>query len=309
MVCTLVVGTLAVCPASPLDIESESSATGQVGRTISSIVTADTIVASANYQPTINPDIKEMEEWEMIFDEYFTYPEADFLDYRSRYNDPVHASCYNRVRKVTGGSDGKDFYFKGVLSKYPEAWIHIAGNDQATDTFFIASGKKICLDKDFDDLKEQNVALYVFYTPTYTKWNLKPWVDRYDMGYRKTLEFYNIGGNHDFVFDAATNTLKPVKPDYGITHDKVPEALTRDVVFDPDYYGKVEDFTDYPSEKIDRYMNVRFRRIGPLSVDKVGMDTAIPGNGTIYNLSGLPVPDDRLIPGIYIRNGKKFVVR
>ena len=48
---------------------------------------------------------------------------------------------------------------------------------------------------------------------------------------------------------------------------------------------------------------------GALAIDGVYTQPSRIDDNAVYNLKGQRVDDDQLTPGIYIRNGKKFVVK
>lgn len=65
--------------------------------------------------------------------------------------------------------------------------------------------------------------------------------------------------------------------------------------------------TDYQDD-MDMYTNVSFRRSDTGGVDEIIGDTD-SADSSIYDLNGRRVSSRPLSPGIYIRSGKKFVVR
>ena len=57
------------------------------------------------------------------------------------------------------------------------------------------------------------------------------------------------------------------------------------------------------------YLNPTFRKVSESGIQDNVIDGQRPEDNRVFDLSGRQVNPDRLTPGIYIRAGRKFIVR
>lgn len=177
------------------------------------------------------------------------------------------------------------------------------------------------------DASTENERVYVMKDDnTPCKYNfVGTYVDRYIPQYGYYLGKVKSGGKHKFFRTTKTNTkwnryasiiTGMSTPDYvdnGAENAKDIKnielqfkGLTDDLVMLKD---EIPNNTSAGAKK----MSIAFDDSGvndlPTSIDDIDVEIALPENSRIYTINGTRVADDRLQKGIYIKDGKKIVVK
>ena len=248
------------------------------------------------------PDGAEIQKWEFHYDYYLVccVQPAWRYDYHLEWQDVV--------RPVDCVIDGSYIYIRGLSMNIPEFWIR--GEISSDDEVVFPNGQLMGTYQS----KPNGTNREMYFTPS---------VFGSDSGGSNVWHWVDI---------VATPTLKDLRCSYdrdpGIITPYALTGLTGQEEQGYWYYGdfgfslsadenerlsggfiteKDTGDTDYQDD-MDMYTNVSFRRSDTGGVDEIIGDTD-SADSSIYDLNGRRVSSRPLSPGIYIRSGKKFVVR
>ncbi len=245
------------------------------------------------------PEGAEIQKWEFHYDYYMMCSTMPELRYK------YEAEYLNIVRPVDFVADGDYIYIRGLSMNITEFWIR--GEVTSDDEVVFPNGQLMGAyqsrpngtDREMYftpsvfgyDSDDSNVWFWVDIVATPTLKDFRCSYDR-DSGiiipYGQTGEEergYRYYG--DFGFSLSTDEN---------------ERLVGGYIMDDD-----GDFLKYKDD-MDMYVNVSFRRSDTGDVDDIIGDAG-GADSSIYDLNGRRVSTWPLPPGIYIRGGKKFVVR
>ena len=256
------------------------------------------------------PDGAEIQKWEFHYDYYLVccVQPAWRYDYHLEWQDVV--------RPVDCVIDGSYIYIRGLSMNIPEFWIR--GEISSDDEVVFPNGqlmgtyqsKPNGTNREMyftpsvfgSDSGGSNVWHWVDIVATPTLKDLRCSYDRdsgiiipYDLDlpgkeepgywYPEDWHWYWYYGDFGFSLSADEN-----------------ECLSGGYIMDKD-----GDYIEYRDDK-DMYFNVSFRRANTGDVEEIIGDAG-SADSSIYDLNGRRVSSRPLSPGIYIRSGKKFVVR
>lgn len=231
--------------------------------------------APAFAAPEVNPDDLDLPEsrWEMRYDCYESLWD-DSPEYR------------NLSREITIKGTYGTIYIKGIFDEYPDAWI----SGRRHSNLFIDSGQILSQDGDntvyfqLGDCKfsmysandREYSVVFFLYPKSISRWDCTNDSDSMDSHYYSTLWFSdknmeNVGWGRTYHFDGT------------ITGD---------------------DFGPRPI-----LLNTSFHKIDQSGITDTVIETERTEDTRVFDLSGRQVNPDRLTPGIYIRAGRKFIVR
>ncbi len=247
------------------------------------------------------PDGAEIQKWEFHYDYYLVC----YVKPAWRYK---YSEYLNIVRHIDCVIDGSYIYIRGLSMNIPEFWIR--GEITSDDEVVFPNGQLMGTYQS----KPNGTNREMYFTPS---------VFGHDSDDSIVWAWTDIIG---------TPTLK----DFRCSYDRdsgiiIPYALTGLTGQEEQGYWYYGDFgfslsadenerlsggfitekdtgdTDYQDD-MDMYTNVSFRRSDTGGVDEIIGDTD-SADSSIYDLNGRRVSSRPLSPGIYIRSGKKFVVR
>lgn len=224
-----------------------------------------------------NPDALDLpeEKWEMHYDLYESL----------LYDNPEYRDL---TREVTIKGTYGTIYIQGIVPDYPDVWIkarrnmnlHIESGQILSQnnekTVYFQTGNAVFRTSSATD-REYTIGIY-----------LKPesesqWVKGDD-------------GNDD-------NLLISNRGSFWFTETPgVQVSFTRTYHFDGTVTG--DDFGPRPI-----YLHPSFKKIDSSGIQDNVLDEQRPEDNRVFDLSGRQVNPDRLTPGIYIRAGRKFIVR
>lgn len=228
----------------------------------------------ANAENFDDIDLPE-EKWEMHYNLY-----------QSLWNDDPE--YLDHAHEVTIKRDHGRIYIRGISNEYPDAWI-----------------KAHCYTKvilsQVQELSQNDE------TPAYLMFG-----DANLISTSATDREYAIGVNLKpsvsmvWEFDNENETLLlPEKQRKAVWISDKPEgelAFTRTYHFDGTVTG--DEFGPRPI-----YLYPTFRKVTESGIMDAVTDRQQPEDTRVFDLSGRQVNPDRLTPGIYIRAGRKFIVR
>ena len=224
-----------------------------------------------------NPDDLDLpeEKWEMHYDLYESL----------LYDNPEYRDL---TREVTIKGTYGTIYIQGIVPDYPDVWIKARRNmnlhietgqilsQNNEKTVYFQTGNAVFRTSSATD-REYTIGIY-----------LKPesesqWVKGDD-------------GNDD-------NLLISNRGSFWFTETPgVQVSFTRTYHFDGTVTG--DDFGPRPI-----YIHPSFKKIDSSGIQDNVLDEQRPEDNRVFDLSGRQVNPDRLTPGIYIRAGRKFIVR
>lgn len=226
-----------------------------------------------------NPDRLNVEEerWIMHYNLYQSLWNSD-----PEYLDHSH--------EVTIKRDAGRLYIRGIFEEYPEVWI--SGSLTKT-SMYLTKDQNLTPDSETPAYFQRGTS-----TLTGTSAN--------DREYTVSVElkptpvhwvFGDEGTNQDLLVPKQGNIAVWIsdKKDAGI-------PLNRTYHFDGTVTG--DDFGPQPI-----YLHPTFRKVTESGIMDAVMDRQQPEDNRVFDLSGRQVNPDRLTPGIYIRAGRKFIVR
>ena len=211
----------------------------------------------------------------------------------------MHYQCYqwlwndspqyrDQSHEVTIKRDHGRIYIRGISKEYPDAWIK---------AYYYT---KVLLTKVQELSKDDETPAYLLFGDA----NL--------ISASATDREYSVGVNLKpmasivWEFDNENDTLLlPENQRKAVWISDKPEgemAFTRAYHFDGTVTG--DDFGPRPI-----YLFPTFRKISESGIMDAVMDGQQPVDTRVFDLSGRQVNPDRLTPGIYIRAGRKFIVR
>ncbi len=224
-----------------------------------------------------NPDDLDLpeEKWEMHYDLY----ESLFSD-NPEYRD--------LTREVTIKGTYGTIYIQGIVPDYPDVWVKGRRNTY----LHIVSGEIVA----------QNDGKPVYFQTGDAVFGSSSATDReYTLGvYLKPVsEDSWINGNDG----NDENLLISNRGSFWFTETPgVQVSFTRTYHFDGSVTG--DDFGPKPI-----YLHPSFKKIDSSGIQDNVLDEQRPEDNRVFDLSGRQVNPDHLTPGIYIRAGRKFIVR
>lgn len=233
-----------------------------------------TLSLQANAENFDDLDLPE-EKWKM-----------QYMCYQSLWNDSPEYR--DQSHEVTIKRDRGRIYIRGIVKEYPDAWIKAY------------CYTKVILTK-VQELSTEDE------TPAYLQFG-----DANQISASATDREYTIGVNMKpmasmvWEFDDESETLLlPEHQRKAIWLSDKPEgelAFTRTYHFDGTVTG--DDFGPRPI-----YLYPTFHKISSSGIMDTVIEQQQPEDTRVFDLNGRQVNPDRLTPGIYIRNGHKFIVR
>lgn len=226
----------------------------------------------------VNPENLDWPEetWEISYD-----------CYQSLWND--NPSYTNQSHTVTIKRDSRFIYIKGIFKEYPDAWVE--GR---------CYSKTMRLNSDQELLPEAEV-------PEYFQGGNTRLISHSNNDREYTVGAYmEIEANQVWLFgdDGANQDILTPRFEYSSIWigSKPGEswAIQRTYHFDTSVTGS--DFGPMPI-----YRHPTFRKVSESGIGRIGTEQT--RDSRIFDLQGRQVNPDRLTPGIYIRNGRKFIVR
>lgn len=237
-------------------------------------------VASVSGEGLITPPEGLTEEiWMMKFENYRRISASNFEE--------------EQRRNVVFVWDDNEIYIKGVFLSYPDAWIKAVNEDgnikfQHPQLIAEENGKQIYF----------NCG-----TARYS-------VDSGNTFFQRTIAFYTsdckfkLWGFEDSIISSdIDNYANRYGTAFWYNDDpkRVPSFCDGYDLRAGKPYG--EGFPD-----IDYIVRIRFYKTDDTGIDDIQPDADEP-SGIVYDLQGRRMQSDRLSPGIYVRNGRKFIVR
>lgn len=251
-------------------------------KTFFTILLAGMAMAMPSGASAQNPDDLDLpeEKWEMHYDLYESL----------LYDNPEYRDL---TREVTIKGTYGTIYIQGIVPDYPDVWIKARRNSW----LHIESGQ----------ILSQNDERTVYFQTGDAVVGKSSATDReYTIGiYLKPLsESQWSNGDHG-------NDENLLTPDSGWAQGGsfwftetpgVQVSFTRTYHFDGTVTG--ENFESKPI-----YLHASFKKIDSSGIEDNILDEQKPEDNRVFDLSGRQVNPDRLTPGIYIRAGRKFIVR
>ena len=234
------------------------------------------IAPVSSFPVTVDPEDMDLpeEKWELRYNLYESLWSSD-------------PQYYNQSHEVTIKGTHGNVYIKGIFPEYPEAWIKgqhykyliIEGPQELTQI----DGKPVYFQMGipstgWDSPNDREYSYIVYIRPL----DGRMWS-------------HGDGNNRDMLLPGDIAIWPTDQPD-------TPLSFTRTYHFD----GTVTDDLG-PRPWIYRYPS--FYRIGSSGIMDTVIDEQEKEDSRVFDLSGRQVDPDHLAPGIYIRNGHKFIVR
>lgn len=249
-------------------------------------------LANAEEEDVVTPpEGLPIEHWEMTYDDYRSIRDG-YSGYLDLHQDIVIAR------------DSNEFYMKGIFKWYPNYWIKcrvtadkiIVENRQILD---YSSGKPIYFMSGFVYMDGDSGNTWA---SSYTEFeeSEETFLDVSDDGnemipqvFSKYVSSYRKERSKNAFWYTDSKTDTSLK--YGYWY----WIHGFDLVLDPNSKGYPD--TDFPT-------NIRFRKI-PSGIGEISSETINGNNGLMYDLQGRAVNPENARPGIYIRDGKKILVK
>ena len=225
----------------------------------------------------IDPDSMDLPEetWEFHYN-----------DYRSLWDDaPVYKDISHTV---TVKRDGRRIYIRGIFAECPDAWI--------SGTY---EYELLRFDYNQELLTAEGTPVYFY--PGHASFVSSSDNDlEYTMG--ASMEFYKNIRWRLADDDANRDLLLPKFEDTSIwINSRQEDSLS---ILRTYHYDTPPTGDDFGSRPI--YLYPTFRIAGQSNTVSVETEQTI--DNRVFDLNGRQVDPDHLAPGIYIRNGKKFVI-
>ena len=226
-----------------------------------------------------NPDMLNVEEerWEIHYNLY-----QALLNNDPQYLDLSH--------EVTIKRDAGRIYIRGIFEEYPDAWVTGSYTDSCiyltrdqnlspeseTPAYFQRGTSKLTGTSKTD----REYTISVEFNPAHTLWCF---------GYE--------GDNQNLLVPKLKNSAVWIS-------DKQRGAISLNRTYYFDGTSTGDDFDPQPI-----YLHPTFRKVTESGIMDAVTDRQQPEDTRVFDLSGRQVNPDRLTPGIYIRAGRKFIVR
>lgn len=244
------------------------------------LLLAALISATAFSAPEVNPDDLNLpeEKWDMHYDRY-----QSLFD-----NNPIYR---NQSHQVTLKKDADNVYIRGIFTEYPDIWV--VGT--CTDTFIVLiNNQELSSAADtpgyfqFGDVRlvsrsgnEREYTVGVSMTPTpYPRW---------------------------VYTDDGENQVQLVPQDKNRSLWIGPKPRESWSILRTYYYDAPATGDTFDPQPI--YLNPTFHKVSSSGIQDNVIDEQRPEDNRVFDLSGRQVNPDRLTPGMYIRAGRKFIVR
>lgn len=206
------------------------------------------------------------------------------MDDNPAYRDLSHSVTVKRNDNV--------FYIKGIFEEYPDAWI--LGEDESTLVSF-KNNQKLSQSEDNPAYMVIGVSWLVTQTPNDREYTIGVCIGPH--GSSTYWCFGDSGNDHDVLWPHSKSRSIWI----GTKHYEE-WSILRTYYFDAPATGS--DFDPMPV-----YRYPRFRRVSESGIQDNVIDQQRPEDTRVFDLNGRQVNPDRLTPGIYIRAGRKFIVR
>ena len=228
----------------------------------------------------VNPselDVPE-ETWEIHYDSY-----------QSLYNDDP--SYRDLTRTVTIKKDATYMYIQGIFEEYPDAWV--------SARYF---PNRVTIRKNQELLLVDENSQYLK-TGRYSLFNRADNDREYTIGVSlksSQFEIWHYGDDGE-----NNNILIPSSEDIAVWIGSESEK-SRCMSWTYHYDGTLtgDDLGPKPI-----YIYPTFHKISSSGIMDTIIEQQQPEDTRVFDLSGRQVNPDRLTPGIYIRAGRKFIVR
>ena len=250
-------------------------------------------ISSVSAQEITVPDDAPRETWQLVYDDYRSLG----FQWNEMYSDPKYKDLTMDVTVVRGE---KCLYVQGIAKKCQDSWIKIGISDDTPDDILLlwsnqpvtVSGKTLYINTgDFHYGWSPGTRHIEFsiYSDGTNATPLSLYRDLSSEGVQyatKENTGYWLSYIKSYIFDEIvvkwTSPYSPRKENGGIPEEEL-------------------------FEEAECYLNPRLidKTAGIGSVNITDDEADAP----IYTLSGIRVNPDRLTPGIYIRAGRKFIVR
>lgn len=245
------------------------------------------------YELVTPPAGLPLEKWEMLYDDYrILMCDKNATDYINKYS--------GFSREITIARDSTEFYMKGIFEKYPDAWIKCLtdANDAAiySPQTINASYKYsmwFYLGTASFQTSDGN-TYYGCYITFQSHKDKLPYLKISDDG--NTMTFVDIAGNKEHTAFWYKNT-----PESGNVEFDEWYRLNQSGQYELTPQSSGFPDTDFP-------VNILFRKI-PSGIGTIGEEIPDDTDMPMYDLHGRIVNPENARPGIYIRNGKKILIK
>ena len=244
------------------------------------------------------PDGAEIQKWEFCYDHFLV------CQAWPAWRDEGYLEYQNLVKSVDCVIDGGFIYFRGVSMVVPEFWIR--GELTGEYEIVFPNGQLLGSYKNTPD----GVIREIYFTPAIFGENSDDsnrwfWMDIIATPTLK--DFRCLYERHSGIIIPYSQTAQGAKGyfyygDFGFSFS--PEK-NEPVIGG---YIREKDTGDTEYHYKDMYVNVSFRKAVSGDVDEITGDAG-EEDTSVYDLSGRKVDAESLSPGIYIRGGKKVVIR
>lgn len=249
-------------------------------------------IASVQAEEITVPDDAPRESWQLVYDDYRSlgYP------WNKMYSDPKYKDITMDVTVVRGENC---LYVQGIAKNCHDSWIKIeTSNDMTDDRLSLLSNQPVTVSGETQYI---NTGAFDYYWDSGTR----------HVSFEITAEGSNtpLSMYQDLSSEGVQYAAKE-RTGYWLAF--VPNSIFDEcVVRWTSPYSPRKESGGIPEEELFKeaecYLNPRLidKTSGIGSVNAIGDETDVP----VYTLTGVRVNPDRLTPGIYIRAGRKFIVR
>lgn len=248
-------------------------------KTYMAILAAVVAGLSATDAQALDPETWDVpaETWEIHYDHY-----QSLLSDDPEYQNLSHSVTVKRKIHI--------FYIKGIFEEYPDAWV-IGRVDGSNVT--IQGNQELSQSPETPAYMVVGYGQYVAESQNDREYTVGV---RINSGTSAIWHFADDGANTDVLLP---NTNRSI----GIG-SKPGESwsLLRTYHFDTTVTG--DEFVPLPV-----YLNPVLRKVGESGIMDSVIEDLQPEDNRVFDMNGRQVNPDRLTPGIYIRAGRKFIVR
>lgn len=255
-------------------------------KTFFTIMLAGMAMAMPSGASAQNPDDLDLpeEKWEMHYDLYESL----------LYDNPEYRDL---TREVTIKGTYGTIYIRGIVPDYPDVWVkgrrnmhlhiesgQIVAQNDGKPVYFQTGGAVF----DSSSANDREYTIGVYLKPV----SENQWVNGDDENNENLLIPQTGWSGQGRKGGSFWLTETP----------GVQVSFTRTYHFDGTVTG--EDFKSKPT-----YLHASFKKIDSSGIQDNVINEQRPEDNRVFDLSGRQVNPDRLTPGIYIRAGRKFIVR
>lgn len=249
-------------------------------KTYMAILTAAVAGLSATDAQALDPETWDVpaETWEISYDHY-----QSLLS-----NDPIYK---NQSRTVTIKRDNRFMYIKGIFEEYPDTWVM---GRRYSKSMILENGQELSATTESPAYLLGGNAKFVTQSNTDREYTVGAYTE---VAKTKVWLFADDGADQDLLLPNSENSLIWIG-----SNPKDTWSISRTYHFDTTVTGS--DFGPMPA-----YLNPTFRKVSESGIQDNVIDEQRPEDNRVFDLNGRQVNPDRLTPGIYIRAGRKFIVR